>query len=155
MLAVNGALLSTAPLAGEGAIEESGVRTDVGEEGLLAAGMRGGLTIAGSASRLSEAEISTGTRLGDQMGLQLRESSHIGAEYVDQGGKTYDAMGQPAAYSHWNEGQFMNSIKDHLNKSVDFVAIDLKGASKGQAGAIQKYVGGLSKEAQARIKYVR
>jgi RHS repeat-associated protein len=122
--------------------------------GIMPFGMTGGLSTLGAASRLSLAEISTGERLAAQAGLHLTESAHIGAEFVDSAGKTYDAMGQPAAYSHWNQNQFFNSIGDHLNKSVDYVAIDLKGASRDQISAIKTYVGGLAKEAQTRIKYV-
>lgn len=64
-------------------------------------------------------------------------------------------MGQPRAYEFWNASEFTNSIIEHLNKSVDFVAIDLKGASKAQVEAIQKFVNGLTVEQQARIIYVQ
>ena len=64
-------------------------------------------------------------------------------------------MGTPNAYKFWNASEFTNSIIDHLNKSVDFVAIDLKGASKAQVKAIQEFVSGLSAEQQARIIYVQ
>lgn len=106
-------------------------------------------------SRLSEAEVDTGEHLAAQTGLHLEESAHIGEEFVDKAGKTYDAMGQPKAYEYWKPSQFMQSIDDHLNKAVDFVAIDLKGASKEQIAAITKYVSGLAKDDQARIKYVK
>ena len=108
-----------------------------------------------ASSRLSEAEVDTGERLAAQGGIHLTESAHIGEEFVDQAGKTYDAMGQPKAYANWDAGAFTKSIDNHLNKAVDYVAIDLKGASKEQIGTITKYVGGLAKAAQDRIKYVK
>jgi hypothetical protein len=49
----------------------------------------------------------------------------------------------------------LKSITNHLNKAVDFVAIDLKGASKDQVKAIKDFVGGLAKDQQNRIKYVQ
>ena len=54
-----------------------------------AAGGPPGLTL-GANSRL----ISTGQRLGKQLGLELKESAHLGSEYVVAGtNKTIDAMG--------------------------------------------------------------
>lgn len=87
----------------------------------------GSLTTFGSASRLSQAEVSTGERLASQQGLKLTESKHIGEEFVDQAGKTYDAMGGPAAYAKGKMSDILESIDHHLNKSADFVALDLKG----------------------------
>jgi hypothetical protein len=49
----------------------------------------------------------------------------------------------------------IESVLHHVNKSVDYVAIDLKGASKAQIKAIQGYVSGLTKEQQEKIIYVR
>lgn len=67
-------------------------------------------------------------------------------------------MGQAAAYAakNWGNGSnFFGSILHHVNKSVDYVAIDLVGASKAQIQAIEKYVAGLTKEQQAKIIYVK
>lgn len=116
-----------------------------------------GLTVS-AGTRLTASEISTGVRLAEQAGLRLSQSSHIGAEFVSATGKTYDAMGSVTAYAsrNWGNGsQFFNSILKHVNKSVDYVAIDLAGASKGQTQAIEKYVSGLTKEQRAKIIYVR
>jgi hypothetical protein len=116
-----------------------------------------GLTVS-AATRLTASEIGTGVRLAEQTGLHLTESSHIGAEFVSAAGKTYDAMGTVAAYTakNWgNGGKFLASILHHVDKSVDYVAIDLAGASKAQIQAIEKYVSGLTKEQQAKIIYVR
>lgn len=120
-----------------------------------AAGGPPGLTL-GPTSRLSPAEISTGQRLAKQLGVRLVESAHEGEEYIVAGTKTaIDAMGQPKAYQHWNQGEFFNSIVEHVNKSADYIAIDLDGASKDQIKAIEKFVGGLKEEQRNKIIYVR
>ena len=51
--------------------------------------------------------------------LEFVESEHVGAEYIDNLGRTYDAVGQPGASQFWNEEQFLKSIDDHLLKSND------------------------------------
>lgn len=94
-------------------------------------------------TRLDPDELNTGLRLLDEkpdLGLQLSESPHEGAEFVDQFGNTYDAMGKPAAYQNWNPWQFFRSISTHLLKANTFTVIDLTGASAAQAAAIQAYV---------------
>lgn len=118
-------------------------------------GPSGTLTIS-AATRLTATEISTGVRLAEQTGTRLMQSEHVGAEFVDAAGKTYDAMGGGKAFEHFGDGsQFLKSITNHLNKAVDFVAVDLKGASKDQVKAIKDFVGGLAKDQQNRIKYVQ
>jgi hypothetical protein len=112
------------------------------------------LTISAT-TRLSAEEISTGVRFADKAGLSLLESGHLGEEFVDAAGRTYDAMGSPGAYQFWNAGQFANSILTHLNKAVDFVIIDLRGATKDQIKAVKDFVRTLSKEQQNRIKYLQ
>ena len=66
-------------------------------------------------------------------------------------------MGVPAAYvsKNWGNGSsFFGSIVKHVNKSVDHVAIDLKGASADQIKAIKGFVGDLTKKQQDKIIYV-
>jgi len=121
----------------------------------LTPGSPGSLTIS-SATRLSEQEISTGVRLANQSGKALAESAHVGEEFVDAAGKTYDAMGGGKAFEHFGDGsKFFDSIMSHINKSVDQVAIDLKGASKEQVGAIKDFVKTLTKTQQKKITYVQ
>jgi hypothetical protein len=95
-------------------------------------------------------------RLARQLGRDLGESQHIGAEFVDAAKKSYDAMGGPNAYSNFRNGsEFFRSIVRHVNKSVDYVAIDLQGASQQEIEAIQKFVSNnLSAAQQAKIVYV-
>jgi len=116
-----------------------------------------GLTL-GATSRLSAAEISTGGRLAKQLGVGLQESAHEGAEYVVAGAKniSIDAMGGTQAYQHFGDGKkFLESVVHHVNKSVNYVAIDLKGASKTQIKTIENHVSSLTKEQQNKIIYVR
>jgi RHS repeat-associated protein len=122
-------------------------------EGLVP-GRSGTLTVS-TATRLTAAEISTGVRLANQTGTALVQSEHIGAEFVDAAGRTYDAMGGGKAFEHFGDGsKFMDSIVNHVNKSVDKVAIDLKGASKEQVGAIKNFVETLTKKQQDKVIYV-
>jgi hypothetical protein len=78
-------------------------------------------------------------------------SDHEGAEFVSAAGKTYDALGTPAAYKFWNEKAFLTSIDRHLRKSNDFTVVDLAGASRAQISAIRRYVGSLESELQDKI----
>jgi RHS repeat-associated protein len=120
-----------------------------------AAGGPPSLTLAPS-SRLTQFEKDTGTRLAKMLGTDLVESAHVGAEYVVAGTtKTIDAMGTPSAYSFWNKTEFLESLAAHLKKSVDYVAIDVKGASASQIAEITQYVNSLPKELRARIIYVQ
>jgi len=114
-----------------------------------------GLTIAAD-TRLTATEVSTGVRLAAQTGTRLAESPFVGEEFVSTAGKTYDAMGGGKAFQNFGNGsKFFDSIVRHINKSVDYVAIDLKGASAKQINAIQKFVGGLKKKQQEKIIYVK
>jgi RHS repeat-associated protein len=114
-----------------------------------------GLSIAAE-TRLTATEVSTGVRLAVQTGTRLAESPFVGEDFVSTAGKTYDAMGGAKAFQNFGNGsKFFDSIVHHVNKSVDYVAIDLKGASAKQINAIQKFVGGLTKKQQEKIIYVK
>jgi len=114
----------------------------------------GRLTIAAE-TRLFPEEIDTGVRLAKQTGEALAEGSHVGEEFVDSFGRTYDAMGGGNAFENFGNGStFTNSIVNHLDKSVDFVAVDLKGASKEEVGIIKNFVKTLKKADQNRVIYV-
>ncbi|MCU1284169.1 MAG: repeat-associated core domain protein [Acidobacteriales bacterium] len=122
-------------------------------EGLVP-GRSGTLTISSTTS-LTANEIRTGVKFASQSGKALVQSEHVGAEFVDAAGKTYDAMGGGKAFEHFKDGsQFFNSILHHVNKSVDQVVIDLAGASKQQIGAVKDFVKTLTKEQQAKVVYV-
>jgi RHS repeat-associated protein len=111
-------------------------------------------SIGGNVGRLSEAEFATGQRLAQKLGQAVRVSEHEGAEFISVAGKTYDAMGAPAAYKFWNEKAFLTSIDKHLRKSNNYTVIDLTGANRAQIDAIRQHVGSLASELQERIIYV-
>ena len=80
-----------------------------------------------NATRLTPAEQATAGNFMKQTGIRLYESPHVGADYVDAVGTTYDALGTPRASQYWNQKQFINSIDDHLLKSNNFTIVDLNG----------------------------
>jgi hypothetical protein len=112
-----------------------------------------GLTLQPT-SRLSPEEVLTGRRLASQEALDLMESPHIGADYVDQAGRSYDAMGTPKAYQYFNQRDFLGAIDDHLLKSNDLTVIDLSGATAGQRLVIRAYVAGLGLVQRSKIVFV-
>jgi hypothetical protein len=103
------------------------------------------------AKRLRPSEQVTAGRLMEQKGLKLRESLHEGAEYIDDLGKTYDALGTPQASKYWNEKQFLGSIDHHLLKSNDFTAIDLAGFTPKQINIVESYVNSFPLSSQKRL----
>jgi hypothetical protein len=104
-----------------------------------------------NATRLSPAEQATAARLQAQTGVKLRESPHRGAEYIDDLGRTYDALGDPKASQFWNERLFLNSIDHHLLKSNDFTVIDLTGFTQQQIAVVRNYINSLPQGSQAKI----
>ena len=104
-------------------------------------------------SFLGEAEIATGNRLAEMLGKNLEESAHIGADFVDDQGISYDAFSAPAASKHWNRTrkQFFKSFRKHLRKSNHYTVIDLTGFTESQIAEVDKYLQNLSPEELARI----
>ena len=111
-------------------------------------------SVGGNIARLSEAELATGQRLAQRLGQAVRVSEHEGAEFVSAAGRTFDALGTPAAYKFWNEKAFLSSIDRHLRKRNDFTVIDLTGASRAQIDAIRRHVSSLASELQDQILFV-
>jgi hypothetical protein len=104
----------------------------------------------GGATRLSADELATGQRLATQLGKSLKESPHVGADYVDDLGRSYDALGgfDPKFF---NEKSFLRQIDKHLLKSNDFTVIDLTGFSQAQIDAVRRHLSTLSSEQLKRI----
>lgn len=60
-------------------------------------------------------------------------------------------MGGKQAFRHFGSGEeFLKSIARHVNKSVDYVVIDLKGASAAQIKTVKDFVSTLGKKQQER-----
>jgi hypothetical protein len=93
---------------------------------------------------LSAAEEATGQRLmaaSEYRGGVLSQSPHVGADFVDQNGTTYDAIGQPGGYSHWNQDQFLSALDEHVNyPKGDYTVLDLTGASSSQMDVIFSHI---------------
>jgi hypothetical protein len=104
------------------------------------------------ATRLSAEEQETAGRLKQRFpDREFRESDHGAAEYVDDQGRRYDALGSPGASTFWNEKEFLYSIDSHLLKSNDFTVIDLTGFKPEQVNAVRDYLDGLPAVAQSKI----
>ena len=102
-------------------------------------------------TRLKDAELATGRRLSRKLGAQLAESPHLGADFVDAAGRTYDVLGVPAASKYWNEKAFTRAINEHLLKANDFTVIDLTGFTPEQIAIVQRHLGTLKPEQLLRI----
>lgn len=102
-------------------------------------------------TRLKEAELATGKRLSKKLGVPLAESPHKGADFVDAAGKTYDALGTPAASRYWNQKDFIKAINDHLLKSNDLTVIDLTGFTPEQITVVQRHLSTLKPDQLAKI----
>ena len=110
-----------------------------------------GRLLVNEGTRLSRDEIATGQRLAAGLGRDLMESSHVGEEFFDVAGRTYDAVGGPGAFKKFNLQQFTGSIEGHLRKSIDYVVVDVTGATKAQIKTIGSYINNLSQEERAKI----
>lgn len=120
-------------------------------DGYVNPGAGGTLTIARGQTKLSAEEIDTGVRLAKQTGEALAQGTHVGEEFIDSLGRTYDAV----STGKGNTAKILENIKTTAQKSVDFVAVDLKGASKEMLKTIKNYVkNDLTKAQQQKIKYV-
>jgi hypothetical protein len=102
-------------------------------------------------TRLRETELATGKRLSRKLGVPLAESPHLGADFVDAAGKTYDALGTPAASQRWNQKDFIKAIDDHLLKSNDFTVIDLTGFTPAQIQIVQRHLSTLKPDQLAKL----
>jgi RHS repeat-associated protein len=128
-------------------------RPQAAQEGAVAIaeaalGMEGPGTpsLTGNLGRLSQAELSTGTALASRLGRNLSVSGHVGSEFVDALGKTYDAMGSANAFQHpkFDIGKFADSMLGHFRKSNNHTVIDLRGATKEQMKEIRKRAGDIA-----------
>ena len=74
-----------------------------------------------------------------------------GHDWVDDLGRTYDAMGDGTRAKYLSIPSFTRSIDHHLNKGNDFTVIDLTGYSREQVAEISAYVNALPPERKATI----
>jgi hypothetical protein len=93
--------------------------------------------------------VATGERLSLQLGRPLWDSAHPGADFIDDLGRTYDAIGTPSASRFWNEGQFLESVTRHLLKSDNISVIDMTGFTEAQKAAVSAHLGKLQRASRS------
>jgi hypothetical protein len=128
---------------------------DVGQSCAVSVEVKNLAENKGPARNLSRSEQATLDRMTadpkfSNRGLRPSAAERDG-EYTDNAGRVYDQMGDPKASQYWNEASFLKSIRDHLNKSIDYVVIDLNGFSVEQAGAVNRFLGTLTPQELSRI----
>jgi len=99
------------------------------------------------------------TSIEDATGIELRISSHEGAEYEytePVTGKTIsiDQIGDPDAAQNWNPEEFLTSIKKHVDKSNGFTIIDMTDFSDEQQDVVGTYIESLPPESQAKLRKI-
>ncbi len=105
-------------------------------------------------NRLRPSEKATLSRLRamrPDLDIRAAEAERDG-EYVDNLGDTYEQIGNPrASGSKWNESEFMDSLKGHINKSSTYLVVDMTGFETEHAAVVRTYLNSLSEAANARI----
>ena len=90
-----------------------------------------------------KAAVEAASRLRAQkyLGRNLKDSVDPAFDYVDDLGRTYDQMGNPAMIPHWakQKQQVFNQIDRHLQKA-DFTVIDLSNFPKNIQDEVAEYV---------------
>lgn len=86
-------------------------------------------------------EAASRARAQKYLGRNLKDSVDPAFDYVDDLGRTYDQMGNPAMIPHWakQKQQFFNQIDRHLQKA-DFTVIDLSNFPKNIQDEVAEYV---------------
>jgi hypothetical protein len=104
------------------------------------------------ATLLRPDELATGLRAETQLGYPLYESQHVGADFVDSIGRSYDALIRPGASAHWATEwpQIQRQLLQHLDK-VNFTIIDVTGLDAAQIADVTAHVNGLSAAQRAKI----
>jgi hypothetical protein len=111
------------------------------------------------ATRARPAEVRTAERLAERPEFDGRTFEappppDPGYDWVDDLGRTYDAMGDGTKSQYFVQEQFTKSIDSHLLKGNDFTVIDMTGYTPEQAAAVGTYIDGLPASKQAPIRRV-
>jgi hypothetical protein len=112
--------------------------------------------LAPVSTRLTPEELATLSRLqrlSQFAGRTFNESPHLGADYVDDLGRTFDAVGTPSASQYWNVNEFLLSIGQHLApmKSNDFTVVDLTGFTQEQIRVVTTFINSLPPGVEEQI----
>jgi hypothetical protein len=102
------------------------------------------------------AEQATAARLADDPRFDGRTfhaapQPDPGYDWVDDLGRTYDALGDGTKAQYLKIDQFIRQIDKHLLKRNTFTVIDLTGYRPDQIAPIKAYVDSLPAEVQAEI----
>ncbi|GAA3572043.1 hypothetical protein GCM10022419_061140 [Nonomuraea rosea] len=85
-------------------------------------------------------EMETAQRIEQQLGLTLTRSKHVGADWLDSKGVTYDAVGNfPSQFFDRQRPRLQQAILDHLQK-VDLVPVDVSKFTPGQVAKVQQFI---------------
>jgi hypothetical protein len=76
-----------------------------------------------------------------------------GFDWVDDLGRTYDAMGDGTKAKYVNLADFMESIAHHLRKGNNFTVVDLTGFAPDQISAVRAYVDTLGNPTIIRVGF--
>jgi hypothetical protein len=76
-----------------------------------------------------------------------------GFDWVDDLGRTYDAMGDGTKAKYLNLADFQESIVHHLRKGNNFTVIDLTGFEPNQIFAVRAYVDSLANPTVIRVGF--
>jgi hypothetical protein len=101
-------------------------------------------------------ETATALRLEKEAGLSLKRSTVDGADFVDNLGRTWDAIGGAAKDEFFDLAQFARKLEIKLrNQSADRYVIDLTNLGSENASRVLMFVWGLPLEQQTRITVLR
>ncbi|HEX5493600.1 MAG TPA: hypothetical protein VFX70_03370 [Mycobacteriales bacterium] len=158
--AVSGDLVATVAIA---ATEAPAVEAAEAETARVQGDIEGSLDRAMAAeegdvnlTRLSDAAAGTLTRARleyPDRGLRVQDPSEVG-EYVDDRGRNYTRLGDPATSRRWNPRsatRFYRAVDQRLGTPADFTVIDLTGFGDQSISDIRGYLDTLPEAEQARI----
>jgi hypothetical protein len=103
-----------------------------------------------ASGRYRPGEEAAAVRLEQKAGPLRRDPSGTG-DWLDKGGRSYDAVG-PVPAGRFDLGQFNRQIDRHLLKQgLDFVVVDLSDLSSTDRASVLSHISGLAPAQQARI----
>ena len=101
-------------------------------------------------------EVATVLRMEKETGRPFKRSSASGADFQDEFGQTWDAIGSDVSDQFFNYERFTRRLQGKLrNRAVDRYVVDLSGLGSENAARVLTYIWTLPVETQARIKVLR
>jgi hypothetical protein len=99
-------------------------------------------------------EQATAKRLADRpefAGRKFSKPKTGDADWEDDLGRTYDALGDGTKAQYFRWDQFKNSLDHHLTKSYDYTILDMTGYTPGQIGLVRAYLSALPERITSRM----